>query len=68
MFADPETFWLSVTNVGLGLVTLAACVVAGCAVLREFVRRLAISRGETRELVHVSRTRLCNTEAASGAD
>ncbi len=68
MFADPETFWLAVTNVGLGIVTLAACVVAAWAVLREFMGRLGVSRRQTREIVQVPRTRLCNTEAASGAD
>jgi hypothetical protein len=28
-FTDPETFWLNVTNIGLGLVTLLCCLAIG---------------------------------------
>jgi hypothetical protein len=39
-FSDPETFWLNVTNLGLGVVTFICCVVLGAGVLKEVVVRL----------------------------
>lgn len=39
-FIDPETFWLNVTNLGLGVVAFICCVVLGAGVLKEVVVRL----------------------------
>jgi hypothetical protein len=46
----PETFWLDVTNVSLGLFTLAACLwvawgIVQEAVLRRRLRRLEVTAG-----------------------
>jgi hypothetical protein len=38
--ADPETFWLNVTNLALGLVTLAALLALGYAIGREVIERV----------------------------
>ena len=38
--ADPETFWLNVTNLALGLVTLSALLVLGYAIGREVLERV----------------------------
>ena len=32
---DPNTFWLNITNIVLGVVTLICCVVVGYAVIQE---------------------------------
>jgi hypothetical protein len=32
---DPNTFWLNITNIALGVVTLICCVVVGYAVVQE---------------------------------
>jgi len=40
MFSSPETFWLDLTNVALGLVTLICCVVLAAGVLQEVVVRV----------------------------
>ncbi len=37
---DPDTFWLTATNVVLGLVTLVCCVVVAAAVVQEIVVRM----------------------------
>jgi hypothetical protein len=41
MFAliDPNTFWLNVTNVALGTVTLVCCFVVGYGVVQEIRKR-----------------------------
>jgi hypothetical protein len=39
-FNDPNTFWLNVTNVILGLVTLICCVVVGRGVYQDIRARL----------------------------
>ncbi len=39
---DPKTFWLNITNIGLGLVVLVCCV----AVARTFLRDLLDRRSE----------------------
>ncbi|HEX9655046.1 MAG TPA: hypothetical protein VGA99_15170 [bacterium] len=39
-FTDPETFWLNVTNLGLGIVTFICCAVLAGGVLKEVVERL----------------------------
>jgi hypothetical protein len=33
--SDPNTFWLNITNITLGIVTLICCVVVGYAVVQE---------------------------------
>jgi len=33
--SDPQTYWLNLTNIVLGLVTLVCCVVIGRAVFKE---------------------------------
>ena len=38
-WSDPQTLWLNITNLALGLVTLAAIAVIGFAVARELVLR-----------------------------
>ena len=35
--ADPKTYWLNITNIGLGLVVLICCVAAGRAFLRDLL-------------------------------
>jgi hypothetical protein len=39
-FSDPETFWLNVTNLALGAVTLICCIIVGFGVVVELVERL----------------------------
>jgi len=36
---DPNTFWLNVTNIALGLVTLICCAVVGYSVVQEVLIR-----------------------------
>lgn len=43
--SDPKTFWLNVTNIGLGLVVLVCCV----AVARTFLRDLLDHRSRSAE-------------------
>jgi hypothetical protein len=45
-WSDPQTLWLNLTNLALGLVTVAAIVVVGVGVARELVVR----RQRAREL------------------
>ena len=40
-WSDPNTFWLNLTDIVLGLVTLACVAIVGTAVLREVFSRLA---------------------------
>ena len=37
---DPNTFWLNVTNIALGIVTLICCGVVGYGVVREVLARV----------------------------
>ncbi len=37
--SDPNTFWLNVTNIALGLVTLICCAVVGYSVVQEVLIR-----------------------------
>jgi hypothetical protein len=37
---DPNTFWLNVTNVALGTVTLVCCIVVGYGVVQEIRRHI----------------------------
>lgn len=52
--SDSETFWLNVTNIGLGLVVLVCLLVVGLSVVRELAqrrkRRVALSRELDRDL------------------
>jgi len=54
---DPSTYWLTVMNIALGVVTLACCGAVGFGILQELARkrrnRAALSRldGEVSELV-----------------
>ena len=41
-FGDPETLWLNITNLGLGIVTLAALIGLGTVVAKELLGRLAL--------------------------
>ena len=37
---DPNTFWLNVTNIALGVVTLICCVVVGYGIVQEVLVRV----------------------------
>jgi len=37
---DPGTFWLNLTNAGLGIVTLVCCVVVGRALFQDIATRM----------------------------
>jgi len=37
---DPNTFWLNVTNIALGVITLICCVAVGRSLYQEIVVRL----------------------------
>jgi hypothetical protein len=39
-FNDPNTFWLNVTNIALGLITLICCVAVGRGLYQEIIVRL----------------------------
>jgi len=41
-FSDPETLWLNLTNLGLGIVTLAALVGVGVVLVREIIARVKV--------------------------
>jgi len=34
-WSDPQTLWVNLTNLGLGLVTLVCCIVVGVSIVRE---------------------------------
>ncbi len=34
-----DTYWLTVTNIALGVVTLICCIAVGIGILQEFARR-----------------------------
>ncbi len=38
--SDPNAFWLNVTNIALGFVTLICCIVVGYSVVREVSARV----------------------------
>jgi hypothetical protein len=40
----PDTFWLHVTNIGLGVVTLIFCVAVAASTVREILERLRVPR------------------------
>ena len=41
-FGDPETLWLNITNLGLGIVTLAALLGLGTVITKELLGRLTL--------------------------
>jgi hypothetical protein len=41
---DPKIFWLNITNIILGIVTLACCVAVGYGVVREVLARIRKSK------------------------
>jgi hypothetical protein len=57
LLSDPSTYWLTVTNVLLGIVTLACCAAVAFGVAQEVVarrkKRAAMSRmdGEVADLI-----------------
>ncbi len=38
--SDPKTYWLNLTNIGLGLVTLVCCVVVARALFKDISERM----------------------------
>jgi hypothetical protein len=42
-YSDPKTLWLSITNIGLGLIVLVCCVVVARAFLHDLLERRAQS-------------------------
>jgi len=36
---DPSTYWLTVTNIALGLVTLICCIAVGIGILQELAAK-----------------------------
>jgi hypothetical protein len=41
---DPKTFWLNITNIMLGIATLACCVAVGYGVVQEVLARIRKSK------------------------
>jgi len=37
--SDPSTYWLTVTNIALGLVTLICCIAVGIGILQELAAK-----------------------------
>ena len=37
--SDPSTYWLTVTNIGLGLVTVVCCIAVGIGMFQELAAR-----------------------------
>ena len=37
--SDPSTYWLTVTNIALGVVTLICCAAVGIGILQELARK-----------------------------
>ncbi len=51
--SDPKTYWLNITNIGLGLVTLVCCLVVGRALFQDIAERIkAHSHGPIEEDDH----------------
>ena len=51
-FSNPETMWLNLTNLGLGVVTLLAVVGVGIVVVKELVSRLSLTAPSTQHSFH----------------
>jgi hypothetical protein len=41
-WSDPQTLWVNLTNLGLGLVTLVCLVVVGVSIARELLERARV--------------------------
>lgn len=69
MFADPETFWLTVTNLALGIVALAFCLAVAYVILQEGLSRVLSSRRKAQVFIDTLRRthRLQGTLACGGA-
>jgi hypothetical protein len=55
-WSDPQTLWLNITNLALGLITLAALALLGAGIIREVVlqrRRAREINGLDHELEHM---------------
>jgi uncharacterized membrane protein len=53
---DPSTYWLTVTNIGLGVVVLICCIAVGVGVLQELAarrRKQAAADALERELAYI---------------
>ena len=37
--SDPSTYWLTITNIALGVVTLVCCVAVGFGIVQELARK-----------------------------
>ena len=46
-WSDPQTFWLNLTNTGLGLIVVACVLQMGYALVREVAHRRAQRRAST---------------------
>jgi hypothetical protein len=56
---DPSTYWLTITNIALGVVTLICCVAVGVGIVQEVVarrRKAAALSGIDREVAHLVST------------
>jgi hypothetical protein len=56
---DPSTYWLTFTNVALGVVTLVCCVAVGVGIVQEVVarrRKAAALSGLDREVADLAST------------
>lgn len=51
-WADPQTLWLNLTNLGLGIVVLVCLGVVGYGVIRDlFARKSAVTQGQVDRVV-----------------
>ena len=56
---DPSTYWLTFTNIALGVVTLVCCVAVGIGIVQEIVarrRKAAVINGLDREVADLVST------------
>lgn len=67
-WGDPETFWLNVTNVVLGLVTLVALAVMVGAVLVEVLERVRKRVASAVEDAHILPVPVLGTTMADGGE
>jgi hypothetical protein len=45
--SDPSTYWLNVTNIALGIVTLICCIAVGVGIVQELAARRRKSLAST---------------------
>jgi hypothetical protein len=56
---DPSTYWLTLTNIALGVVTLVCCIAVGVGIVQEIVarrRKAAALNGLDREVADLMST------------